>query len=41
MIGAESFLVQMKGGALAEGERERAIAWGHELAAALRRSVAA
>jgi hypothetical protein len=33
MVGIESFLVQTAGGPLAEGERERAVAWGRVLAA--------
>ena len=35
VVGTESFLVQGGGGPLASGERERAAAWGRELAANL------
>jgi len=40
LVGTESFLVQTTGGPLAQGERERAIAWGHQLAANLQSTVA-
>jgi len=40
VVGTESFLVQTTGGPLAQGERERAIAWGHQLAANLQSTVA-
>lgn len=36
LAGTESFFVQTTGGPLAEGERDRAAAWGRELAADLR-----
>jgi Flavodoxin len=35
IVGTESFFVQTAGGPLADGERERAIAWGRALAANL------
>jgi Flavodoxin len=35
IVGAESFFVQTAGGPLADGERERAVAWGRALAANL------
>ena len=35
MVGTESFFVQTAGGPLADGERERAMAWGRALAANL------
>ncbi len=37
----ESFFVQTTGGPLADGERERAVAWGRALAVELRSTVAA
>jgi hypothetical protein len=40
LVGTESFFVQTTGGPLAEGERERAIAWGRELAANLQSTIA-
>jgi hypothetical protein len=41
IIGAESFFVQTTGGPLADGGRERAVAWGRELAAKARSTIAA
>lgn len=41
IIGTESFFVQTTGGPLADGERERAVAWGRELATRARPTVAA
>jgi hypothetical protein len=41
VIGARSFFVQTTGGPLAEGERERAVAWGRELAANVKPTIAA
>jgi hypothetical protein len=35
VVGTESFFVQTAGGPLADGERERAVAWGRALAANL------
>jgi|GEM_PF-1333241 len=35
VTGTRSFFVQTTGGPLADGERERAVAWGRELAAKL------
>ena len=40
LVGTESFFVQTTGGPLAEGERERAIAWGRALAATLQSTIA-
>jgi flavodoxin len=40
LVGTESFFVQTTGGPLADGERERATAWGRQLAANLKRTVA-
>ncbi len=40
-IGAQSFFVQTTGGPLADGERVRAVAWGRELAAEVKRTIAA
>jgi hypothetical protein len=40
VIGTESFFVQGSGGPLADGERERAAAWGRQLATARRATVA-
>jgi Flavodoxin len=40
VIGTESFFVQTTGGPLADGERERAIAWGRALATNLKPTVA-
>jgi hypothetical protein len=40
VIGTESFFVQTTGGPLADGERDRAVAWGRALAATLKRTVA-
>jgi hypothetical protein len=41
ILGAESFFVRTTGGPLADGELERAVAWGRALAAQLRSTVAA
>jgi hypothetical protein len=41
VIGAQSFFVETTGGPLADGERERAIAWGRGLAAEVKRTIAA
>jgi hypothetical protein len=41
VIGAQSFFVRTTGGPLADGERERAVAWGRDLAAHVSRTVAA
>ena len=41
VIGAQSFFVQTTGGPLADGERERAVAWGRELAANVKPTIAA
>lgn len=41
MVGTESFFVKTTGGPLAEGERERAIAWGRELAAKVKPTISA
>jgi hypothetical protein len=41
VIGVESFFVQSVGGPLADGERERATAWGRELAHQLSATVVA
>ncbi len=41
IIGAQSFFVQGTGGPLTDGERERAVAWGRELAANVKKTVAA
>jgi hypothetical protein len=40
VVGQQSFFVRTTGGPLAEGERERAVAWGRELAASLAPSTA-
>ena len=40
LVGTESFLVQTTAGPLAEGERDRAVAWGRALAATLKPIVA-
>jgi hypothetical protein len=40
LVGTESFFVQTTGGPLADGERHRAVAWGRQLAANLKRTVA-
>ena len=40
VIGTESFFVQTTGGPLADGERERAIAWGCQLATNLKSTTA-
>jgi hypothetical protein len=40
VIGTESFFVQTTGGPLADGERERAIAWGRQLATNLKLTIA-
>jgi hypothetical protein len=40
IVGTESFFVQAGGGPLAEGERERAAAWGHALVATLQPTIA-
>ena len=40
IIGTESFFVQTGGGPLADGERERAAAWGRELAAKVQPTIA-
>jgi hypothetical protein len=39
VVGTESFFVQGGGGPLADGERERAAAWGRALAASLRPTI--
>ena len=39
MIGTESFFVKNTGGPLADGERERAVAWGRELAAKVKPAI--
>ncbi len=36
VVGVQSFFVQGTGGPLADGERDRAVAWGRELAAKLK-----
>ena len=41
VVDARSFFVRATGGPLADGERERAVAWGRELAANVKRSSAA
>jgi Flavodoxin len=41
VLGAQSFFVRKNGGPLAEGERERAVAWGRELAARVKPTIAA
>jgi hypothetical protein len=41
IAGMESFFVETAGGPLAAGERERAVAWGRNLAAGLQTSAAA
>jgi hypothetical protein len=41
VIGARSFFVRTTGGPLADGERERAVEWGREMAAQIKRTVAA
>ncbi len=41
VIGAQSFFVQATGGPLVDGERERAAAWGRELAAKVKLTVSA
>jgi hypothetical protein len=41
VVDSQSFFVRKTGGPLAEGERERAVAWGRELAARVRPTVAA
>ena len=40
-IGTESFFVETTGGPLADGERQRAVAWGRVLAAQVKPTVAA
>jgi hypothetical protein len=40
VVGTESFFVQTTGGPLADGERERAVAWGRALATSLQPTVA-
>jgi Flavodoxin len=40
IIGAQSFFVETTGGPLAQGERERAVAWGRGLAAHVKPTVA-
>jgi Flavodoxin len=40
LSGARSFFVQTTGGPLADGERERAVAWGRELAANVTSTIA-
>jgi hypothetical protein len=39
VIGVQSFFVQATGGPLAAGERERAVAWGRDLAAAVKQTI--
>jgi hypothetical protein len=41
ILGAESFFVRTTGGPLADGERERAVAWGSELASSVKPTLAA
>jgi hypothetical protein len=41
IVGTESFFVQTTGGPLADGERERAVAWGRELAAKAQSTISA
>jgi len=41
VVGTQSFFVQGTGGPLADGERERAVAWGGELAANVKPTIAA
>lgn len=41
VIGTRSFFVQTTGGPLADGERDRAVAWGRELAANVKPTIAA
>jgi len=41
VVGAQSFFVQGTGGPLADGEHERAVAWGRDLAANLKKTSAA
>jgi hypothetical protein len=41
VIGAQSFFIRTTGGPLADGERERAVAWGRDLAALVSRTTAA
>jgi Flavodoxin len=41
VVGSQSFFVRTTGGPLGEGEPERAVAWGRELAAYVKKSVAA
>lgn len=40
IIGTESFFVETTGGPLADGERQRAIAWGRALAAQMKPAIA-
>jgi flavodoxin len=40
VVGTESFVVHGTGGPMADGERERAAAWGRELAASLHPTIA-
>ena len=40
VVGTESFFVQGPGGPLADGERDRAAAWGHQLVAEVQATAA-